>query len=72
MRVGDRICLRDSTDIPSTTHGDKDSDDAIQVRTFQVVETQTVLDILWQDGTKTELSSTEIIPYMNPDEYDCW
>ncbi|KAF8078774.1 hypothetical protein FPV67DRAFT_1466416 [Lyophyllum atratum] len=71
MRVGDRVRLKDITGTPFTTHGLEDGE-VIQVRVFIVAETQTTLDVLWQDGTQETVRSTEVIPYLNPDEYDCW
>ncbi|KAJ7293424.1 hypothetical protein C8J57DRAFT_1551895 [Mycena rebaudengoi] len=57
--------------VPGTTHG-PDNDKKVVVKTFSVTETQTILDVLWQDGIKETLLSKELIPYLNPDEYDCW
>ena len=34
--------------------------------------TETMLDVLWQDGTEESLQAVDVIPYLNPDEYDCW
>jgi ubiquitin-conjugating enzyme E2 O len=45
---------------------------AVAVSALTVQETRTTVDVLWQDGTQAALRSTELIPYMNPDEYDCW
>lgn len=44
----------------------------LEVRTFVVQETRTTIAVLWQDGTRETLNATETIPYLNPDEYDCW
>jgi ubiquitin-conjugating enzyme E2 O len=71
MRVGDRVTFKDEVQVPSTTHG-LEGGPRIVVKTFTVTETQTFLDVLWQDGTKETVRSTELIPYLNPDEYDCW
>lgn len=30
------------------------------------------MTVLWQDGSRETLSSTELIPYLNVDEHDCW
>ncbi|KAG5647587.1 hypothetical protein DXG03_008940 [Asterophora parasitica] len=70
MRMGDRVRLKNSTGAPSTTHG-QEGGETVQVQVFVVAETQTTLDILWQDGTQETIKSTEVIPYLNPDEYDC-
>ncbi|KAG6911555.1 hypothetical protein DXG01_011857 [Tephrocybe rancida] len=72
MRVGDRVRLKDNTGAPMTKHRKDDTDATLEVRLFIVAETQTTLDILWQDGTKEAVRSTEVIPYLNPDEYDSW
>lgn len=72
MRVGDRVTFKDETNVPSTTHG-LATGSRLTVKTFTVTATETFCDILWQDGTKEEaVRSTELIPYLNPDEYDCW
>jgi len=73
MRVGDRLFFKDTTGLPSTTHGrEGDPAGVVVVQTFIVTETQTTLAVLWQDGTQETLKSTNVIPYLNPDEYDCW
>ncbi|KAJ7706339.1 hypothetical protein B0H17DRAFT_1036793 [Mycena rosella] len=71
MRVGDRVTFKDESTVPGTTHG-LDSKSKVVVKTFTVTETQTFVDVLWQDGTKETVRSTDLIPYLNPDEYDCW
>lgn len=73
LRVGDRIFLKDTKGLPMTTHGQVgDATGVLNVHTFLVSQTSTELDVLWQDGSKETLRSTEVIPYLNPDEYDCW
>jgi ubiquitin-conjugating enzyme E2 O len=42
------------------------------IKTLCVRETKTIVNVLWQDGSQESLPSTELIPYLNPDEYDCW
>lgn len=71
MRVGDRVTFKDESTVPGTTHGLEDGTRVV-VKTFTVTETRTFVDVLWQDGTKETVRSTELIPYLNPDEYDCW
>ncbi|KAF7310777.1 Isocitrate lyase [Mycena chlorophos] len=72
MRVGDRVTFKDESKLPSTVHG-LDGTMKVLVKTFTVTETRTVVDVLWQDGTReSSIRSTELIPYLNPDEYDCW
>ncbi|KAF8913015.1 hypothetical protein CPB84DRAFT_1722037 [Gymnopilus junonius] len=73
MRVGDRVYLKDTTGLPFTEHGKQgDMTGVVQVRTFLVTETSTEVEVLWQDGTKESLNAVDVIPYLNPDEYDCW
>lgn len=73
MRVGDRVHLKNVTGLPSTQHGrEGESAGIVHVQAFLVVETETSLDVLWQDGVHETLKSTDVIPYLNPDEYDCW
>lgn len=73
MRVGDRVRLKDNAGLPVTRHGQEgDGVDIVTVQTFMVTETKTTLHVLWQDSTQETLISTDVIPYLNPDEYDCW
>ncbi|EJF62287.1 hypothetical protein DICSQDRAFT_104652 [Dichomitus squalens LYAD-421 SS1] len=73
MRVGDRVRLRNNTGVPVTRHGrSPDGQGTIEVDTLIVQETRTSVDVLWQDGTRETLDARETIPYLNPDEYDCW
>ncbi|KAJ8487538.1 hypothetical protein ONZ51_g4099 [Trametes cubensis] len=72
MRVGDRVRLKDGSG-PVTTHGRfTESYGAIEVDTLVVQETKTTVDVLWQDGTKETIDVKQTVPYLNPDEYDCW
>jgi ubiquitin-conjugating enzyme E2 O len=73
MRVGDKVVLKNAANLPVTKHG-RASDPAgvIEVQTLVVKETRTTVDVLWQDGTRETVNSKELIPYVNPDEYDCW
>jgi ubiquitin-conjugating enzyme E2 O len=71
--VGDKVFLKDATDAPVTTHGQEgDPAGTVTVKAFAVQETRTTVNVLWQDGTQETLRATALIPYMNPDEYDCW
>ncbi|KAH7929335.1 hypothetical protein BV22DRAFT_1109934 [Leucogyrophana mollusca] len=74
IRVGDKVFLKDGDEsAPITTHGHaSDPTGQITVRALCVKETRTNVNILWQDGTSETLQSTDLIPYLNPDEYDCW
>ncbi|EPQ60517.1 hypothetical protein GLOTRDRAFT_135189 [Gloeophyllum trabeum ATCC 11539] len=71
VRVGDRLNLRPAPglDLPVTRHG---GDPPVEVRAFVVSDTDTTVTVLWQDGTLEKFKSTELIPYLNADEYDCW
>lgn len=73
MRVGDKVILKDTTNLPSTRHGKEGEPyGIIEVRVYVVRETQTTVDVLWQDGSTQTMLTTKLIPYLNPDEYDCW
>ncbi|PPQ62994.1 hypothetical protein CVT24_006100 [Panaeolus cyanescens] len=73
MRVSDRVHLKDVTGMPVTEHGRPDDPTGVvQVHTFCVTETSTELEVLWQDGERESLRAIDVIPYLNPDEYDCW
>ena len=73
MRCGDRVRLRNGVDVPITRHGrSTENQGIIEVDTLAVVETRTTVEVLWQDGTKESLDARETVPYLNPDEYDCW
>ena len=72
-RVGDRLLLETPPENVFTTHGPSGQGmNATRVETFVICETETVLDLLWQDCSRERVRSTDVIPYMNPDEYDCW
>jgi len=73
MRVGDKVVLKDSIGLPFTRHGrEGDSYGIVEVRVFVVTSTSTSVTVLWQNGTRETLRAADIIPYLNPDEYDCW
>ncbi|KAL5535685.1 hypothetical protein ACEPAF_3779 [Sanghuangporus sanghuang] len=72
-RVGDRLILKSVPEHVLTVHGQEDQKaGAIRVETFVICETETTVDLLWQNGSSERARSTELIPYLNPDEYDCW
>lgn len=72
MRVGDRVVLKDGTG-PRSTHGrEGEGPGIIPVDTLVVKETNTRVNVLWQDGTREALDAKDTVPYLNPDEYDCW
>ncbi|KAL4069739.1 hypothetical protein V8B97DRAFT_2008249 [Scleroderma yunnanense] len=73
IRVGDKVFLANGEDVPTTVYdagGDPSTN--IVIQTLCVQETCTTVTVLWQDGIRETLSSTELIPYLNVDEYDCW
>jgi len=73
MRVGDRVYLKDATGLPATEHGQEgDPAGVLRVQTFKVTETITMLDVTWQDGVQEKVRSIDVVPYVSPDEYDCW
>ncbi len=73
MHVGDRVHLKDDRDLPVTRHGEEGvGQGVLTVDTYQVSQTETTVSVLWQDGTKETVLARDVIPYLNPDEYDCW
>lgn len=73
VRIGDKLLLKSPPGEYATRHGKSEkSEDTITVETFTVEETQTSIEILWQDGSRETSPSVLLIPYLNPDEYDCW
>ncbi|KAI6162076.1 hypothetical protein EDD17DRAFT_1579813 [Pisolithus thermaeus] len=73
IRVGDKVILENGRNVPTIVYdAGGATNDKIVIRTLCVQQTRTVATVLWQDGTRETLSSTELIPYLNIDEYDCW
>ncbi|KAI0036624.1 hypothetical protein K488DRAFT_67467 [Vararia minispora EC-137] len=73
MHVGDKVLLKNWAEEPSTRHGKPaDPGGDVEVRAYVVKETKTLVTVLWQDGKGEDIDSKELIPYLNPDEYDCW
>lgn len=73
VRVGDKVLLEKDIGVPVTRYGvESEPNGAMTIKTLCVRETKTIVNVLWQDGSQESLPSTELIPYLNPDEYDCW
>lgn len=73
IRVGDKVLLADGQDVLITVYdAGNDPNTKIVIRTLCVQETRTTVTVLWQNGSRETLSSTELIPYLNVDEHDCW
>ncbi|KAG9019315.1 hypothetical protein FRB90_004028 [Tulasnella sp. 427] len=80
FRVSDRVRFKDASlaemhGVRNTRHGKVDipGSELIESDILVVRETKTTVRILWQNGTISEgAPSTSVIPYANPDEYDCW
>ncbi|KAF9455069.1 hypothetical protein P691DRAFT_691418 [Macrolepiota fuliginosa MF-IS2] len=73
MHAGDRVRLKGTAGAPVTLHGEEGKGLGIlTVDTYTVTETESEIDVLWQDGVKETLSAKEVIPYPNMDDYDCW
>jgi ubiquitin-conjugating enzyme E2 O len=71
--MGDKVLLKNHENAPLTRHGKEDGEvGIIEVRHFVVRETKTTVTVLWQDNITETIPSTELIPFLNPDEYDCW
>ncbi len=73
LRVGDRVRLKDNTFVRATQHGkSSEAHGVISVDAYIVQETKSTVEVLWQDGTREVLETRDTVPYLNPDEYDCW
>jgi ubiquitin-conjugating enzyme E2 O len=74
LRVGEKVELSIAAGLPSTVHGQEGGrpEGRITVQTFTVKETRTTVNVLWQDGTRETIKAVDLIPYLNPDESDCW
>jgi len=67
------VTLRNHGDAPVSRHLNQITEgDVIEVRHFIVRDRQTQVTVLWQDGTKETKPATELVPHLNPDEYECW
>lgn len=73
VTVGVRVRLKDETGVLVTQHGSNQGEHGLyKVNAYKVVETETEVDVIWQDGVMETLLARDIIPQMNPDEYECW
>ncbi|THH34055.1 hypothetical protein EUX98_g169 [Antrodiella citrinella] len=73
MRVGDRVLLKNAAEMPVSVHGKEGAQHGlIEVRTLALKRTRTLVNVLWQDGKRECLDARDTVPYLNPDEYDCW
>lgn len=68
--VGHHVTLKNPPEDFVTLHGT--GGEQFKVETGVVWETETTVDLLWQDGTRERCRTTDLIPYLNPDEHDCW
>lgn len=73
MRIGERVQLKDTEGLPVTRHGrEGEAGGVVIVDSYTVTATETEIKVLWQDGSTETLRSVDVIPYLNPDEHDCW
>jgi ubiquitin-conjugating enzyme E2 O len=73
LRLSDRINLKETDGLPYTTHGrEGEACGVVKVQGYLMSSTETTVDILWQDGVEETARSIDVIPYLNPDEYDTW
>lgn len=73
IRVGDKVVLPDDDTVPVVSlETGIETSSKIESRTLCVQETRTTVTVLWQDGSRETSPSTDLIPYLNVDEYDCW
>ncbi|TRM60186.1 hypothetical protein BD626DRAFT_505743 [Schizophyllum amplum] len=74
LHVGERVFFRkfDSTR-PNTRHGrEQDPGGVFVCSAFKIIESETMVSLLWQDGTRDVRRAVDVIPYLNPDDLDCW
>ncbi|KAJ8702413.1 hypothetical protein PTI98_001127 [Pleurotus ostreatus] len=72
MTAGELVVLKDAENAPTSTHTDSsDPTFSFTVRRCVVSETQSVVTVLWQNGTQEVLPSTDLAPHP-VDDYDCW
>ncbi|KAL1748439.1 hypothetical protein HDZ31DRAFT_79580 [Schizophyllum fasciatum] len=74
LHVGERVFFRkfDSAR-PHTRHGrDQDPGGIFICSAFKIIESETMVSLLWQDGTRDVRRAVDVIPYLNPDDLDCW
>jgi len=56
LHLSDRVTLKKAELAPITQHGkEEDPAGVLHVQTLAVRETETTIDVLWQDGTKETL-----------------
>ena len=75
LRVGDKVTLKSPPSELLLTYGKPLSEspvETITVDSFVVSESITTVTLLWQDGQQERANSVDLLPYLNPDEYDCW
>ncbi|TKY91012.1 hypothetical protein EX895_001011 [Sporisorium graminicola] len=71
--IGDRVifptqALKDKYGAKITYHGRQRH----PVDVMLIVGTQTELEVLWQDGTRTKEQARDMIPHVNLDEHESW
>ena len=71
--VGDRVRLKSDIGAFVTQHGPGErGHGSYTVNTYRIVETETEVDIMWQDGVTETLLAQDLLPQLNSDEHECW
>ncbi|KAJ3573658.1 hypothetical protein NP233_g2277 [Leucocoprinus birnbaumii] len=71
--VGTRVSLKDEAGVLVTQHGSDQGDYGVyKVNAYKVVETETEVDVIWQNGRQETLLARDVVPQMSQDEYECW
>ena len=71
VSVGDRVRLKNDTGALVTQHGQGERG-FYTVDTYRIAETETEVDIIWQDGVTETLLARDLLPQLNSDEHECW
>ena len=75
VRIGEIVTLEDHGNAPVSRHSCRTmpaEGGIVEVRHFIVRDRKSQVTVLWQDGTKETKPAKELVPHLNPDEYECW
>lgn len=75
--MGERVVFKDPLhaarlNIHNMIYKDQEMKIEVNVEAMVIRETRTQIEVLWQDGTRSWETSTDLIPHLNLDEYECW
>lgn len=75
--VGERVVFKDprraaELGVKPVIYKDQDMRIDFCVDVMVIISSRTRVQVLWQDGSREWLPSVNLVPHLNPDEYDCW